>query len=194
MRTSDRTSSDGTTSDGLFEPPADRLGRRLHGAVFDPLPSALGRACDTPEVAAAVRPLLARGWRPAQLSARLGALPDPPGDPVPAVVAFLGQLLERTSPQEAFDRERAERERERAEQAERAPVPASDAERERWVAQARRSLGMTGRPRPVPALPRARACASCPGEGSFFVTKEVRLCGACVQLLQSGRARLAVSA
>lgn len=179
------------TTDGLFEAPAARLGRRLHDAVFDPLPAAFARACDVPEVAAAVRPLLARGWRPAQLSARLGALPEPPGDPVPAVVAFLGQLLERSSPQEAFDREQAER---AARPAPDGPPPATDAERERWVAQARRSLGLPQRPRAVAPLRTERSCASCSGEATFFVTREVRLCEACVSLLSSGRARLAVSA
>lgn len=182
------------TSDGLFEPPADRLGRRLHAAVFDPLPTSVGRACDTPQVAAALRPLLARGWRPAQLSARIGALPDSGGDPVPAVLAFLELLLERSSPQQEHRHQQRERERERAAQAARAPVPATDAQRQHWVAQARRALGMMDRPRPLLSPATARGCACCPGQGTFFVTRQVRLCESCVQLLSSGQARLAVSA
>lgn len=182
------------TDTALFEEPQDRLSRRLHEALFGPLPASLGRACDVPEVAAAVRPLLLRGWRPAQLSARIGALPDPPGDPVPAVVAFLGQLLERSSPQEAADRERAERARQQAALTAAQPTPASDDERARWVAQARRSLGLPPRPRPVPTATSTRHCASCSGDGTYFVTRDVRLCGACVELLSSGRARLGVSA
>ena len=155
----------------------------------------MAHALDTPEVAAAVRPLLARGWRPAQLSARVGALPPPAGDPAPAVVAFLGQLLARTCPQEDWERERLERARAAQARAEAAVPPASDEVRAHWVAQARRSLGLPQRPR-TPTTPSSpvRRCATCSGAAEFFVTREVRLCGACVQLLGSGRAHLAVSA
>ena len=180
----------------LFEAPGGRLGRRTHEAVFGLLPASTAHALDDPAVAAAVRPLLDRGWRPAQLAARVGALP-PAGDPaaaVAAVTAFLGQLLERDSPQQARDRERAQRARAAAERASSAPAPASEEAKAHWVAQARRSLGLPPRAvAPAVAAP-VRACASCPGEGTFFVTRQVRLCGACVELLGSGRARLAVGA
>ena len=176
----------------MFDAPPDRLGPRLHEQVFGQLPALLARSLDVPEVAAAVRPLLQRGWRPAQLGARVGALPAA-ADPVPAVVAFLEQLLERTSPQEAWQRERAERAR-AAEAEDDGRQVASDEVRAHWVAQARRSLGMP--PSRPPAPPRAveRVCATCSGEGAFFVTRHVRLCEACVELLRSGRARLAVTA
>lgn len=178
----------------LFETPRDRLGRRLHQDLCGPLPASLGRALDVPEVAAAVRPLLARGWRPAQLAARIGALPDVGSDPVPAVVAFLEALLERESPMQAHRRERAEQARWAKDHADRMPPPASDEARAHWVAEARRSLGLPPHRLPAPSAPPTRRCASCPGEGSFFVTRDVRLCGACVELLSSGRARLAVGA
>lgn len=177
--------------DPLFDPPEDLLGRRLHTEVFGSLPALLARELDAREVAAAVRPLLARGWRPAQLGARVGALPSP-ADPVPAVVAFLQELLARRSPQEAWQQDRADR----AAAAEHAdgPPPASDEVRAHWVAEARRALGAAARPRPQQPAPPAPTCSSCTGEGAFFVTRTVRLCTVCVELLESGRARLAVSA
>ena len=177
--------------DPLFDPPPDLLGRRLHAEVFGNLPALLARELDVREVAAAVRPLLARGWRPAQLGARVGALPAP-ADPVPAVVAFLEELLARRSPQESWQQDRAERAAARAEPD--GPPPASDEVRAHWVAEARRVLGTVARPHPQqPARP-APTCSSCAGEGAFFVTRTVRLCTACVELLDSGRARLAVGA
>jgi hypothetical protein len=176
----------------LFDPPRDRLGARLHEQVFGSLPRSTARALDVPEVAGAVRPLLARGWRPAQLAARVGALPAP-ADPVPAVVAFLEQLLARSSPQEAWEAEQAVRAAERAREADSAGEVASEASRAHWVAEARRTLGLPARPRPVPAPRAAPTCASCRGEGEFFVTRQVRLCGGCVALLASGRASLAAA-
>ena len=177
----------------LFDAPAARLGRRTHEAVFGLLPASTAAALDDPAVAAAVRPLLERGWRPAQLAARVGALPAS-GDPVGAVVAFLAQLLERDTPQQAWERERAARADAAAVRAAQTPPPASDEVRAHWVAHARRSLGLPPRAVAPAAAAPARACASCPGEGTFFVTREVRLCGACVALLGSGRAHLAVGA
>ena len=181
--------------DPLFDRPVDRprerLRARLHEEVFGGLPALTARALDDPAVAGAVRPLLERGWRPAQLGARVGALPVS-GDPLPAVVAFLEQLLERESPQHAWERERAEREQRSAE-AEPHRV-ASEQERAHWVAQARRSLGMPPLARPEPAPEPARRCASCSAEAAYFVTRTVRLCAACVAALESGRARLAVGA
>jgi len=179
--------------DPLFEAPRDRLGRRLHDEVFGALPALLGKALDVAEVAAAVRPLLAQGWRPAQLGARVGALPEP-SDPVPAVVAFLEQLLERDSPEQAWQRERAERAGVQAAAADPEHVVASDEARAHWVAQARRALGVPAPGRRPPPPRTAPVCAACRGEGAFFVTRQVRLCRACVELLSSGRAHVAVSA
>lgn len=176
----------------LFDAPPDRLGSRLHGEVFGALPSSTARALDLPEVAAAVRPLLARGWRPAQLAARVGALPAV-DDPVPGVVAFLGQLLERDSPPERALQEQASRERERAAVL-GTGAPASPESRAHWVSEARRTLGLPPRVLAAAAPPPAPVCASCAGHGDFFVTRQVRLCQACVQLLASGSARLATAA
>ncbi len=173
----------------LFEAPPDRFGARLHDELFGALPAATGRQLDVPEVAAAVRPLLAAGWRPAQLAARVGALPAA-DDPVVAVVAFLEQLLERDCPQHVWERERADRERERAVPKQEDRPVASEASRAHWVAEARRSLGLPARTRAVGPVRPMPACASCGAHSEFFVTRQVRLCTGCVTLLGSGRARL----
>lgn len=178
--------------DPLFDPPTDRLARALHEQVFGALPTALARALDVPEVAHAVRPLLTGGWRPAQLAARVGALPEPE-HPVPAVKAFLTELVQRASPEQAWQRERSERARPSGHCDEH--LPASDEVREHYVAQARRALGA----RPPTARPSADVrlgpvCASCGQQAGFFVTRQVRLCAGCVELLGTGRARLSVGA
>ncbi len=177
----------------LFEAPRDRLGARLHDEVFGVLPSLTARALDTPEVAAAVRPLIERGWRPAQLAARVGALPAG-GEPVLTVVAFLGELLGRDAPQQAWERERAARALERTLREEPEHVPASEQSRAHWAAEARRTLGLPLRPRAVAAPLAQRDCATCGSAAEFFVTRKVRLCVTCVEVLGSGRARLAVAA
>lgn len=177
----------------LFEVPPGRLGGRLHEQVFGVLPAATARALDTSAVAAAVRPLLACGWRPAQLAARVGALPVSEA-PEAAVVAFLQQLADRESPRQAWDREWAERGRVRAGRAEEAARAASEASRAHWVAEARRGLGLPPPTRRAVAprvLPR---CSGCGSDGEFFVTRQVRLCTACVALLASGQARLGLGA
>lgn len=181
--------------DPLFDPPAPALARRLHEELFGALPARLSSALEDPRVAAAVVPLLARGWRPAQLAARVGALPEP-ADPVPAVVAFLERLLERATPQEQWFRERADRDREREDRA-ALPSPASPEVAAHWAAQARKALRAPVRTGGRSAAPRASAppCSGCSGpDGAFFVTRQVRLCEPCVALLGSGRARLAVTA
>lgn len=179
----------------LFDAPPDRLGARLHEEVFGALPSATARALDVPEVAIAVRPLLAAGWRPAQLAARVGALPAS-ADPVGGVTTFLVALRERDCPQRLWERERAARRREQEEQRQQdqhrqqGHGAASDESRARWAAEARRALGLPPRVRSGPA-PRASAvCASCGRGGEFFVTRQVRLCRRCVELLGSGSAEL----
>ena len=174
----------------LFDAPDDRLGPRLHEEVFGALPVRTARALDVPEVAAAVRPLLAARWRPAQLAARVGALPAA-DEPVGPVVAFLQALLDRDSPQRLWERERAERQREQAAQREQAQTAASEESRARWAAEARRALGLPPRAAAPPA-PRPRAtCASCGDPGDYFVTREVRLCTRCVEQLRVGEVALA---
>lgn len=175
----------------LFDAPHDRLGARLHGEVFGALPSCTARALDLPEVASVVRPLLDRGWRPAQLAARVGALPAS-AEPVSGVVAFLEQLAERDSPQQRWERERTERGQAVMEREGR-PV-ACEASRLHWAAEARRTLGLPPRVRAAPVTRPLPLCAACGAEADFFVTRQVRLCAACVALLGSGRAQLTASA
>lgn len=181
----------GMRQEPLLDRPRARLGAQLHDEVFGGLPARTARALDEPDVAAAVRVLLDAGWRPAQIGARVGAAPAA-DEPTAPVLALLRQLAQTESPQQAWQRQRAERQ----------PFPvegeahrvASDEERAHWVAEARRSLGLAAR-RPVQAAPPVvRQCASCPGEGTYFVTRTVRLCGACVSLLESGRGHLAAGA
>ncbi len=175
----------------LLDRPRARLGAALQDEVFGGLPALTARALDDADVAAAVRVLLDAGWRPAQVGSRAGALPAAP-DPVAAVLALLRQLAQSESPQQAWERQRAERSRPQA--PDDGHRVATDEERARWVAEARRSLGMPPRRRAEPAAEPVRRCASCTGEGTFFVTRTVRLCGACVALLDSGRGRLAAGA
>lgn len=175
----------------LFSVPADRLGQRLHTAVFGALPSATARALDVPGVAQVVRPLLDAGWRPAQLAARVGALPAA-GDPVHVVVEFLTRLRERDSPQQTWERERAARERTRADQA-RTDV-ASPAASASWAAQVRRDLGLRPRVRPEVAVRSTPPCSACQAPSQFFVTRQVRLCDGCVTRLAAGSVHLAESA
>lgn len=177
--------------DPLLARPRARLGARLHDEVFGGLPALTARALDEPEVAAAVRALLDRGWRPAQLGARVGALPAAE-DPVGLVLALLWRLREAESPQQAWERQQAERTQQPAEGD--GHRVASDEERAHWVAEARRAIGMPPRRRCEPAPEVVRRCACCAGEGTFFVTRTVRLCGACVAVLESGRGRLAAGA
>ena len=177
--------------DPLLDRPRARLGAALHDEVFGGLPALTARTLDDPDVAAAVRALLDRGWRPAQVGSRVGAVPAA-ADPVTAVLALLGQLAQAESPQQAWERQRAERAHQRS--PEDGHRVATDEERARWVAEARRSLGTVPRRQAQPAAEPVRRCASCTGEGTFFVTRTVRLCGACVALLDSGRGRLAAGA
>lgn len=173
----------------LFDVPPDHLGARLHDEVFGALPRSTARALDVPVVAAVVRPLLSAGWRPAQLAARVGALPAAT-DPVGSVVAFLTALRERDSPQHTWERERAARDVEQRQQREQVTGAASDESRADWAAEARRALGLPPRVLSVPP-PRPRApCASCGDAGDYFVTREVRLCTRCVEQLRSGSVSL----
>lgn len=172
----------------LFEPVAGRLGRPLHVEVFGHLPAQTARLLDVEAVGRAVRALLAAGWRPAQVAARVGALPSAE-DPVPGVTALCEQLLARRSPRATWEAERSVREQVAAAVPQRAV--ATEAVREHWIGEARRTLGLPARAPARPAPPPKPTCASCAGDGSFFVARGVRLCADCVGLLRSGHVRLA---
>jgi hypothetical protein len=174
-----------------------RLAPGEHTAVFGGLTSRLAAELDTPEVAALVRPLLDRGWRPGQLADRVGSVPAG-GDPVREVGAFLAGLRDTPSPAAQWAAERSRREAEAATRVALAPEPASEESRRRWAREARRQLrGRTASYDATAVRPAERArsaCALCGADGTFFVTREVHLCEPCVEVLGSGRARLASSA
>ena len=170
---------------GLFPAPAPRLSRELQAAVFGDLPSRLGHELDEPSTAVLVRSLLDCGWRPAQLAARVGGFPAAP-DPSLGVRGLLRSLQDEPSPAKRAAAERAQRASHPAER----PAAASPEAQARYLAQIRRDLGLAPRPRPTPPARRRPPCALCGAESGFFVTHQVRLCLACVQVLQSGEARL----
>ena len=76
--------------------------------VLAGLPASVATALDTGPMATAVRALLTAGWRPAQLGARIGALPAT-DDPASHVHGFLVALADEESPTDRASRERAER-------------------------------------------------------------------------------------
>ncbi len=158
----------------------------LAAAVSVDLPSEVVHALVGPEVEHAVQPLLAAGWRPAQLQARIGALPAS-GDPRAAVLTLLQELSAKESPARRWARERAQRVRERdpAASGERATA----AQRDHWIAVARRSLGAPARRAPAPPVRCVPPCASCGDAGTFFVRRGVRLCAGCVGRLETGEVR-----
>ena len=170
----------------LFDLPA-RLSRDAHAAVFGDLPSRLAHELDTPEVAAAVRPLLDRGWRPGQLASRVGVLPAGP-DPVRVVLDLLHSLAGASTPSQVWAAEQADRQALRS--VTTVEQPASPESRERWIAQIRSGLSGPRTTRPQPAGPRRPACALCGQASTYFVTHGVRLCPPCVEVLASGSARL----
>lgn len=174
---------------GLGVPPVSRPVRGALLEVLSDLPRGVAHRLDEPEVAQAVDELLARGWRPAQLGARIGVLPAS-DDPVPQVVSFLRALAGQDSPEQRALRERELREHAAQDARAAAPEPASDEARERWLAEVRRGLKGTPRRR-LPPPERVRpACSLCAGEGRFFVTREVHLCGRCVEVMGAGGAQL----
>ncbi len=167
----------------LFDLPS-RLTRDQHAAVFGTLPSRLAAALADAATAELVRPLLARGWRPGQIASRVGAMPAP-ADGVGGVQALLRALQAEATPAERAARNRAARGR-----AKPAAAPAAPEVKQRYVAQIRRELGLTSRRAPQAQPPRVRRCVLCEQDSGYFVTHEVRLCPACVQVLATGRARL----
>ena len=191
-----------------------RLTRDVHAAVFGALPASLARALDTPEVAAAVTALLAAGWWPGEVGARVDALPAGK-EPAVEVLALLRTLRFLQVP----DRQAAARKANQQSVQQATPVaaaqhptatstatptttpmatpmasttaaeqPASKESRERWLTQIRHELRAPRRPRPVPSVRVRRACAVCGEPGELFVTRAVRLCVPCVAGLEAGLA------
>jgi len=173
------------TDVGLFPDPPRRLPRETHAAVFGALPSRLARALDEPRVAALVTNLLDRGWRSGQLADRVGACPAA-ADPALGVRVLLKALQDEPTPEQRAVAERARR----AASTPDRPAPASAQVKARYLAQIRRELGLAAAPPRAPAVRLRPPCALCGGASGFFVTRQVRLCTSCVQLLERGQARL----
>ncbi len=166
---------------------ASRLTHDQHAAVFRGLPSRLSSALADAKTAELVRPLLARGWRPGQIAARVGAAPAPAdgADAIGGVHALLQMLQAEATPADRVARERAARV-----PVQPAPAAAAPEVKRRYVAQIRRQLGLTPHHSAEPPPQPVRRCVLCDQASGYFVTHEVRLCPACVQVLASGRARL----
>lgn len=179
--------------------------------VLAVLPARVARSLDRPDIHLVVGELLAHGWTPPQLAARVGGLRIA-GDLLTAVRDLLLALLEEDSPRRLADRAREERhELARAAGIPVPPlrptpavpdpldpdgrrVPVSDEQRARWIAEVRSGLKGLARPRPEPVVRTRPDCAICGQESAYFVTHEVHLCGRCVHLLGAGQVRLAPTA
>lgn len=164
------------------------LDAETHKAVFGQLPSSLQTRLRTAEVGDLVLQLLDAGWRRGQLAARLGAMPAGE-DPEQDVVRLLRGFLDQLPPDARWREEKAERDALRASRAE-SEQPASEESRQRWVAQIRAELSVPRTRGPSRPVRPSRQCALCGEEGTFFVTRGVRLCQTCVGLLQAGAVRL----
>ncbi|MCW2500810.1 MAG: hypothetical protein JWN87_2486 [Frankiales bacterium] len=171
----------------LFDLPRQRLDPATHDAVFGDLPAVLAADLHTPEVGDLVLQLLDRGWRQGQVATRVGAMPAGP-DPEADVVRLLTGLLAQQPPDVRWREQRAEREAARS--SAQFEQPASEDSRRRWIAQIRQDLSGPRTPRPEPLVRMRPACALCAAESEFFVTRQVRLCGACVELLGTGAVTL----
>ena len=163
----------------------------LADEVFANLRVSVARELSRPEVAELLRLLVGRGWRPRQLSDRVGQLPvqATPAQDAEVIVAALTRLLDEESPQERYDAERARRERERAYAQAEAPVPAAPEDRQRWITAIR--SGLKGRSRVAfgPPVRLRPDCVLCEGEAQFFVRRDVHLCASCVDLLAAGQVK-----
>ena len=160
--------------------------------VVSSLPVLLVRALDADRAGREVDALVAAGWRPGQLRARIGAEPSQgsPERDADHVLELLRALAGEVPPDVAHARELERRRREREDERARAPRPASPEVRRRSVERIRTELGLGPR-RTAVTEPRTRpACNLCGGEGSFFVTPELHLCSRCVAVLATGEARL----
>ena len=171
----------------LPAPPLSRLDQDTHDAVFGDLPSTLAASLHTPEVGDLVLQLLDRGWRAGQISSRVGVMPAGT-DPVTDVITLLQGFLEQVPPDARWREERAARAV--AASSVRAEEPASEQSRQRWLSEIRQQLGTPRAPRTQPLLRIKPPCSLCGAESEFFVTRAVRLCDACVQLLESGQATI----
>ena len=160
--------------------------------VVSSLPVLLVRALDADRAGREVDALVAAGWRPGQLRARIGAEPSQgsPERDADHVLELLRALAGEVPPDVAHARELERRRRDRDDQQALAPQPASPEVRRRSVERIRSELGLVPSRR-APAEPRTRpACSLCDGEGAYFVTREVHLCARCVEVLATGQARL----
>ena len=173
------------TDVGLFPDPPRRLPRETHTAVFGALPTRLARELDKPAVAALVTKLLDRGWRSGQLAARVGGCPAA-ANPALGLRVLLTALQGEPTPEQRAAAERARR----AASTPDPPAAASAQVKARYLAQIRRELGLAAAPPRPPAVRLRPPCALCGGASGFFVTRQVRLCTSCVQLLEGGHARL----
>ena len=179
------------SSGELFElppQPRQRLDAATHAAVFGDLPASLAGQLHTPEIGDLVLQLLDRGWRAGQLAARVGALPAGAA-PVADITGLLEGFLDQVPPDARWREEKRERE---ALQRSRAELdqPASEESRQAWITRIRTDLGAR-QPAPRPPVRRTRpACSLCGQESTYFVTREVRLCGGCVEQLSTGALQL----
>ncbi len=164
----------------LFDLPLQRLDAATHAAVFGDLPAGLAADLHSPEVGDLVLQLLDKGWRSGQLSARIGALPAG-RDPVVAVEALLRGFVPQVPPDARWREEKALRDHARSSAA--CEEPASEQSRQRWIEQIRADLGTVKRTPKAPTRRVRPSCALCEAESDYFVTREVRLCGACVAVL-----------
>lgn len=164
----------------LFDLPLQPLDAATHAAVFGDLPAGLAADLHSPEVGDLVLQLLDKGWRSGQLSARIGALPAG-RDPVAEVGALLRGFLPQVPPDARWREQKAQRDHARSSAT--FEQPATEQSRQRWIQQIRADLGTVKRA-PKPPTRRIRpCCALCEAESDYFVTREVRLCSACVAML-----------
>ena len=101
---------------------------------------------------------------------------------------LLRGFLDQVPPDARWREERAQRAI--AASSERAEEPASEQSRQRWLSEIRQQLGTPRAPRAQPLMRMKPPCSLCGAEGEFFVTRAVRLCEACVALLESGKATM----
>lgn len=173
----------------------DRVTTALDDQVFGALPAGLTRRLDQLGASQVLLTLVARGWTPEQLAARVAVLPTS-ADGVGQVLGFLQALLGEETAAERTGREQRAR-RQSAEVAQAlAPTgtTGTSAPAATWPPEG--ATGLEAAPSPATAEPartaRAR-CALCERVADF-VTERVQLCDRCVQVLQSGQARLQITA
>jgi hypothetical protein len=164
----------------------------VHADVFSHLPALLMREMDAPDVAALIERLVAAGWRPGQLRHRVGAAPAQGSVAADGVHlrGLLEQLLAVPCPDAVRAQELAVAEDQRRWRELTAPRPASPEVRRAHLAAIRAGLKGVPAPRSAPRHRLRPPCSLCTAQGAYFVTREVRLCQRCVEVLASGSARL----